>query len=64
MRRPLEKHTKYLADSREGLERLIKDDTKGKKVVKIVHDHAPSSVLFGRFSARVTTEFNPWECET
>ena len=68
MRRPIDRvTTKFLADSRDGLDRLIATHTKGKRVVSIDREHVAPSVMFGRFVARVTTEEErncPWDNAT
>ena len=67
MRRPIETVTKFLADSRDGLDRLITIHTRGKKVVRVDREYVPSTVMFGRFVARVTTEEErncPWDSAT
>ncbi len=68
MRRPIDRvTTKFLADSRDGLDRLINEHTKGKKIVSIERENVPVTVMFGRFVARVTTEEEracPWDNAT
>ena len=63
-RRPVEKVTRFLADTPDGLDRLIQENTKGKKVLKIEKQYTSATVLFGRNQARVTTLEDVWSQAT
>jgi hypothetical protein len=52
-RRPAARVLRFLADSRDGLDRLIKESTADKEVVSIKRHFKGSNIMFGAHVAEV-----------
>jgi hypothetical protein len=52
-RRPGARVLRFLADSRDSLDRLIKENTEGKEVISIKKRFKGSNILFGAHTAEV-----------